>query len=253
MQRKLGEHCIHVLPQKNQKVYAIGDIHGCVHELEVLIIHLERREKLSSGDIVVFLGDYIDRGFESKQVIDLLISFKKRFPKTIFLKGNHEDMFLSFLGLTEGTSKEIYLDNGGIETILSYGIRNYDNQRLIIENIPQSHLDFFTNLNLAADVGCALAVHGGLRPGISVSEQREQDLLWIREEFLVGKHTFGQLVIFGHTPFKEIYTDLPYKLGIDTALVFGNKLSCVELMNGKVIQIRRGESSVLESKLDKFI
>ena len=105
-----------VTEASGERVFVIGDLHGCVKEPEILLRHLESSEGLKESDLVIFLGDYIDRGPDSKGVIDLMLDFRTRFPKTRFLKGNHEDMLLHYLG-RRGRHGEVYLENGGSMTL----------------------------------------------------------------------------------------------------------------------------------------
>lgn len=233
---------------KGQRIYVVGDIHGCPAEPEVLLKHLEGAEGVSSEDIVIFLGDYIDRGPDSKAVIDLMLDFQEKFPKTRFLKGNHEDMMLDFLGFG-GNLGQAFLYNGGIETIQSYGISVFAPPTEMVSALPAKHFKFFRELEAAIEVAEFICVHAGLNPQLSLDEQTDNDVYWIRDEFLNTTHEFGRTVIFGHTPHQELFMHMPYKLGLDTGLVFGNKLSCVELTAGKVFQVRKDSKEVEVSKL----
>lgn len=231
-----------------QRLFVVGDIHGCPDEPEVLLRHLEQVEGLSPSDLVIFLGDYIDRGPNSKSVIDLMLDFQDRFPKTRFLKGNHEDMMLDFLGFG-GNLGQAFLYNGGIETIQSYGISVFAPPTEMVSALPPKHFKFFRDLESAIEVSEFICVHAGLNPTVSIEDQTDNDVFWIRDEFLNSAHEFGKTVVFGHTPHQELFVHLPYKLGLDTGLVFGNKLSCVELTSGKVYQVRRDQKQVEVSKL----
>jgi serine/threonine protein phosphatase 1 len=234
---------------EGERIFVIGDIHGCVDEPAAMLTFLQRDEKLTSGDAVVFLGDYIDRGSASRQVIDLVLNFKAKFPNTYFMKGNHEDMLMDFLGF-EGRLGQAFLYNGGLETIQSYGISVFAAAHEMRAAFPKSHLDFFEKLLSVLSVDKYLCVHAGLNPLRDLDSQNDGDVLWIRDEFIANVHSFNQTVIFGHTPYKEVLLHLPYKIGIDTGLVFGNKLSCLELKSGKLLQVARGGSSVVRSRVD---
>jgi len=235
---------------KGDRNYIVGDIHGCVGELEVLLNHLEDKEKLTKNDMVLFIGDYVDRGKDSKSVIDLLLFFQKMFPKTVFLKGNHEDMFIDFLELGSGQLGESYLYNGGVETIQSYGLSVFDPPKSIESAIPEEHKKFLLDLESIAVVGNFICVHGGLNPVRKLEEQIDSEIFWIREQFIAYEHRFKKTVLFGHTPYQEIMINLPYKIGLDTGLVFGNKLSCLEITEGKLFQIYRGDTNVQISACD---
>ena len=218
------------------RLFAIGDIHGCPAETEILLTWLERNEGLNQDDTIIFIGDYIDRGTASKAVIEYLLEFKKKFPQTIFLKGNHEDMLLSFLGF-EGTNGDAYIKNGGDTTLDSYGLPPNSAPEDVFARIPKSHIDFISNLDSVVRTKNHIFVHAGLNPRKPFSRQSLDDIYWIREGFIDEVHSFGKIIIFGHTPHAELLYDVPYKIGIDTGLVYGNKLSCIELTHNVLYQI----------------
>ena len=198
-------------------IYAIGDIHGCLDPLRRLMDQIH----LSETDEVVFMGDYVDRGPDSKGVIDYLLTLQGRYT---FLMGNHEQMFLDFL---QGKERFLFLYNGGEATLESYGG---------IGNIPASHLAFLNRLVLYYETDDYLFVHGGIRPGIPIQDQEPKDLLWIREEFYAYPGRYAKTVVFGHTPLREVLMEED-RIGIDTACVYGNKLTCLTLPSRQVIQV----------------
>ncbi len=225
------------------RLYAIGDIHGCLDEVTCLLQHLEKSEGLTADDIVLFIGDYIDRGADSKGVIDLLIAFRTKYPKTIFLKGNHEDMLLSYLG-QPGQMGDVWLANGGGETIASYGLAKDAFPADLATVMPRSHHQFFQSLERYAVSEKHVFVHAGLDPLRALHTQVDDDLFWIRDVFIQNIHYFDRLVFFGHTPFEDIVYNKPYKVGIDTGCVFGNKLSCVEVIGEKTFQVPKNGREV---------
>ncbi len=227
-----------------KRIYAIGDLHGCVDETQVMLQHLEKEEGLTDDDVVIFVGDYIDRGPSSRGVVDVMIDFKRRFPKTRFLKGNHEDMLLDFLGFG-GRMGEAFLYNGGLETIQSYGISVFAAPDQMVKAFPQDHFNFFNTLESMIKVDKFLCVHAGLNPLRAVTSQNDSDIFWIRDDFIHNPHSYELTVVFGHTPHQELLLDLPYKVGIDTGLVFGNKLTCIELKGSKVFQVARNSKDVM--------
>lgn len=229
------------------RLFAIGDLHGCDAELQVLLTHLVEKEKLTAEDQVVFVGDFIDRGPSSKGVIDLLLTFRQSFPATVFLRGNHEDMLLDYLGMG-GTMGKAYMFNGGIQFLSSYGISSLSDAVEIVDSLPAEHIAFLTSLERAYMVGDFIFAHAGLNPNRSLEEQLDQDLFWIRQEFIHHPHNFQKTVIFGHTPYQDVLFDLPYKIGIDTGLVFGNMLTAIELVGKRLLQIEKGETEVRESE-----
>jgi serine/threonine protein phosphatase 1 len=226
-----------------KRIYAIGDLHGCYPECERLCAFLQDSQKVTAEDQIIFIGDYIDRGAESKQVIDLMLMMKRELPKTIFLKGNHEDMLLSFLGY-EGTNGFAYIHNGGAPTLKSYGIDEIVDGEDVRKKLPPGHIEFFRTLDNYVVLKEYVFVHAGLHPLRDLDDQQYEDLFWIRDEFIHNLHHFDKTVVFGHTPFMELVFHLPYKIGIDTGLVYGNKLSCIELCEGVVHQIKRGAKEV---------
>ena len=174
------------------------------------------------NDTLVFVGDYIDRGPQSAEVVEYLVKLKKREPGIIFLKGNHEDMLLKYL---DGTDRFTYLLNGGQPTLDSYL-----NQpgRPDLHPIPSEHMEFFKSLRLFYETEDYIFVHAGLRPGVALGSQDSEDLLWIRDKFLYTDYNFGKPVIFGHTPLGKPLVE-SNKVGIDTGAVYGNTLTCVQL------------------------
>ena len=202
-----------------QKIFAVGDIHGCYDKLRALMDKLPIDMK---RDQLLFIGDYVDRGTSSIQVLDYLIDLQKRSSGIIFLKGNHEDMLQNYL---DGNDRFTYLLNSGQQTLDAY-LKN----RNASEDypVPEEHLEFLKALRLYHQTDEYIFVHAGLRDGIPLESQKEADLLWIRDEFIYSDYNFGKRVIFGHTPFKEPLVQVN-KIGIDTGAVYGNQLTCLQL------------------------
>lgn len=202
-----------------EKIFAVGDIHGCFEKLNALMDMLDiDYEK----DTLLFVGDYIDRGPRSKEVVDFMIDLDRRHNRTVFLKGNHEFLLERYL---EGAESQMFLANGGDATLESYN-RNAGGKKG--EPIPPDHLAFFNKLSHYYETNDYIFVHGGLKPQVPLAKQQEWDMLWIRDEFIYSDYDFGKQVVFGHTPFREPLI-LDNKIGIDTGAVYGNKLTCVEL------------------------
>ncbi len=232
-----------------KRVFVIGDLHGCSEEPATLLKHIETKEGLGDDDVLLFLGDYIDRGADSKGVIDLMLDYKRRFPKTRFLKGNHEDMMLDFLGFG-GKLGQAFLYNGGIETLQSYGISVFSPPEQMVHALPPDHFRFLNELESIIKVGNFICVHAGLNPLRDLQAQNDGDVFWIRDDFINNIHSFQHTIVFGHTPHKEILMHLPYKVGLDTGLVFGNKLTCLELFEGRVFQIQKAKTEVIVGRID---
>jgi serine/threonine protein phosphatase 1 len=202
-----------------KRIYAIGDIHGCYDKLCRL---MDRIDICWSEDTLILLGDYIDRGPRSYEVLEYLVDLQKAHANVIFLKGNHEAMFLDFLS---GTGTLTYLYNGGQRTIDSYYRHNSSTEHLVV---PKEHLDFLDSLVLCHQTEDYFFAHAGVLSGIPLNEQVEKDLLWIREPFISEAKDYGKTVVFGHTVFPEPLVQ-PGKVGIDTGAVYGNRLTCVRL------------------------
>ena len=198
--------------------YVIGDIHGCLRPLQRLLDKITPQP----GDEVIFIGDYIDRGPQSREVVEHLLGLSYR---CVFLLGNHEKMLLDYL---DGKDEGLFLANGGLETIKSYGGH--------VANIPPAHLRFFRDLRLMYETEYYLFVHAGIRPLVSLENQTVDDLVWIRQEFFQFIGRFSKLVVFGHTPLRQVLM-APDRIGIDTGCVYGGKLTCVKLPEREIIQV----------------
>ena len=211
------------------RLLAIGDIHGCNRKLKQL---LDRIKVDPHADILVFIGDYIDRGPEVRGVIDTLRDLKEACRNVICLRGNHEDMFLNYY--LEGRDEELFLYNSGMSTLYSYGISIAEARKGT--GFPESHLRFLTSLPLSYETDEYFFVHAGLRPGLPRSAQSPDDLLWIRREFIDSEYDFGKTVVFGHTSLYEPLIE-KNKIGIDTGTVYGGCLTCIELPSRKIYQV----------------
>ena len=230
-------------------VYAIGDIHGCTAELDTLLEKIDADcesanlaeavfadgEKTPPGKAkIVFLGDYVDRGPDSKGVIDRLIALKAARPNSVFLKGNHEASMLHFMKDPEDMMH--WLDWGGAETLQSYGVGDIDQKEPrdiaaeLMKALPEDHLGFLNSLSLTHQEGDYLFVHAGLRPGIALAEQREEDLLWIRGRFhkTAPKDRPEFVVVHGHHPIKKPQ-DEGWRIAVDTGACWTGMLTAVAL------------------------
>jgi len=212
------------------KIFAIGDIHGCFDKLQRLIedLPIDRQQ-----DTLIFIGDYIDRGSSGKEVVEYVIGLKSKFNNVVCLTGNHEQMFLNYIA---GTDEVMYLYNGGKATLLSYDISPCASPLERKAAIPLSHLLFFKSLLPYYETENYIFVHAGLMPGLSLHEQTIHNLLWVRHEFIYSDYDFGKMVIFGHTPFHSPLIE-SNKIGIDTGAFSGGKLTCVELPAVKIHQV----------------
>ena len=181
-------------------------------------------------------------------MVQLLLDVRRHGPKTVFLKGNHEDMCLGYLG-RRGNWGEAWRMNGGGSTLRSYGIPTELAGAPAAERFPAEHLAFFESLLPWHVADRFLLVHAGIRPFRPLEEQDAEDLVWIREEFIASPHALPYTVVFGHTPQRQVLVDLPYKIGIDTGCVYGGRLTAIELTEGVLHQVPYGERQVQRSAL----
>lgn len=212
------------------KIFAIGDIHGCFDKLQRLILEIKADPV---NDTLVFIGDYIDRADGGRDVVDYILKLKKTFQNVICLRGNHESMLLRFL---DGVEDDIYLANGGFATLKAYGISRSDTPKVRKKKIPPDHLKFFKSLLPYYETDQFIFVHAGLIPGRELNEQSLYDMQWIRQTFIDSDDDFGKRVVFGHTHFSEPLVE-DNKIGIDTGAVYGGSLTCVELPALKFYQV----------------
>ena len=211
-----------------EKIFAIGDIHGCLHKLKSIMVNIDID---AQNDTLVFIGDYIDRGPDPRGVVNFVLGLRESINHVIFLKGNHEQMFLNYL--RDDKHKRFFLANGGGRTLSSYGfVETAEGAKV---NVPENHMQFFKSLLPYYETDDYIFVHAGLRPDIPLEEQDVDDLIWIRYEFIRSSHDFGKTVVFGHTPLSRPLIE-SNKIGIDTGAVFGGSLTCVELPEVRIYQ-----------------
>jgi serine/threonine protein phosphatase 1 len=211
-------------------IFVIGDIHGCSMALAKLLNKIKPLEK---GDKVIFIGDYIDRGPDSKGVIDIVLQLRAEHSRVITLMGNHEWMLLNVL---RGKGEKEFLSIGGDATLKSYGIPTGSIKNLAAL-IPRSHLDFFFELLPYWQDESYIYVHAGLQPGVHLTQQSPDWLFWARDAFINSTYDFGKKVIYGHTPFEKPRID-SNKIGIDTGAVYGNELTCLVLPEMKLLTVK---------------
>jgi Calcineurin-like phosphoesterase len=224
-----------------RRIYAVGDIHGRADLLAKLLARIDQdlRARPAPGAIQVLLGDYIDRGSGSRQVIDMLIA-RRRHHNLMLLMGNHEEFALQFLRDPRLLSE--WKSIGGLNTVLSYGITPPSGQdaqserdlaAAFLEGLPETHRRFMQGLALSFSCGDFFFVHAGVRPGIPLRAQNQHDLLWIREEFLLHEENFGKIVVHGHTPTQE--PDIrSNRINIDTGAYATGRLTCLVLEDDRM-------------------
>ena len=221
-----------------RRVYAVGDIHGRRDLLEALHDRIleDAADHAGSRFVVVYLGDYVDRGMQSREVVDLLLDEPLQGFETIHLKGNHEAFLLGFL--EEPADGAGWLFNGGLQTLASYGLKPSATatagdglpklQAELLAALPERHLDFYAALKMWHVEGDYAFVHAGIRPGTPLESQTEQDLLWIRESFLDSRADHGKVVVHGHTITWEPEVRVN-RIGIDTGAFASGVLTCLVL------------------------
>jgi serine/threonine protein phosphatase 1 len=219
----------------SERIYAIGDIHGRLDLLERVIAAI-RRDVSDHGpaSLTITVGDYIDRGSQSRGVLDRLI--ENPFPTLyVALKGNHEAMLETFIADPE--SGPFWARQGGQETLQSYGVRLgalprsadfAEAARDFRAALPASHFEFLRSLKTSFTRGCYFFCHAGVRPGVPLDRQSEHDLLWIRDAFLMSREDFGKIVVHGHTPVAEPEVRAN-RVGIDTGAFASGRLTCIML------------------------
>lgn len=226
---------------EGMRIYAIGDIHGRADLLAPMLSQIEIDIALHpiSWPVVVFLGDYIDRGPSSKTVLDLLSSHDLTF-ETVFLKGNHEAFLLKFLDNSEVLDD--WRQCGGLETLISFGIKPPINPapheraqlaRSLSSALTATHRQFLEALKPTFICGDFLFVHAGLRPLTPIEDQEEDDLLWIRDDFLLWDKEFEKIVVHGHTPVRE--PDIrANRINIDTGAFATGRLTCLTIEGAEI-------------------
>jgi len=203
----------------NGKTFIVGDVHGCLDMLQRLMDQISWRPEV---DRLIFLGDFIDRGSDSRGVVEYVLEISKRSEHVECLMGNHEKILLDFL---DGRDMNTFFVNGGLATLNSYRGETPKYGGFLI---PDEHLSFFRSLKLLIELDDFYIVHAGFRPGVPIEKQTTEDLLWIRDSFIFSNYYFGKRVIFGHTPFAQPLV-MENKIGLDTGAVYGNRLTCLEL------------------------
>ena len=215
--------------------FAIGDIHGCLDKLKSLMTQIGP----CAEDTLIFLGDYIDRGPDSKGVVDYLINLPKRTgAECIYLKGNHEHMMLDYF---EGKN-EYWLTNGAYQTLLSYlkspdpesseTYTEFGDAEMLAAINEAGHMEFFKNLKLFHEDEEYIYVHAGFERGTPYDQQDADTVLWVRYNFINKPTDLDKKVIFGHTP-EDSFTPIMRvdKIGIDTGACFGGPLTAINLPN----------------------
>ncbi|OHT21926.1 metallophosphoesterase family protein [Edaphosphingomonas haloaromaticamans] len=233
-------------------VYAIGDVHGCYDQLCGLLGRvMEDIAGRGAGrrPILIFCGDYIDRGPQSAEVLDALCWLDRRAGFELhLLKGNHEQALLDFLEMPE--DGEGWLEFGGVATLASYGVAPpaadlgpQDFRRArdeLLDRMPAGHLRLLQRLELIVSLGDYAFVHAGIRPGVALDRQDEDDLLWIRRDFLDAAGPHEKIIVHGHS-WADARPDIgPHRIGIDTGAYQTGVLTALRLEDGGMQAIQFG-------------
>lgn len=208
------------------RLYAVGDVHGCADQLDAIhariaadAAHAREPERL-----IVYLGDYVDRGPDSRGVIERVLA-PPIAGRAVHLCGNHEAMMLEVLNRPDDEAAlALWLRNGGVATLTSYGLSGEDPPATWAARLPPAHLALLGGLARSHRAGGYLFVHAGIRPGVPLDAQEVDDLLWIREPFLCSTADHGAVVVHGHTP-ERAPVIRPNRIGLDTGAVYGGKLT----------------------------
>ncbi len=219
-------------------IYAIGDIHGRLDLLSELHerILADADGRHAAHRLLIYLGDYVSRGPESCAVVERVRSWKPGGFRCVTLRGNHEELLLRYLDGDLSAGRH-WFDFGGLETLAAYGVRNHggyndtdleDLRCRFGEALPEAHRDFFRRLQVSHRVGRYFFVHGGIRPGIALEDQRAQDCIWIRGEFLSSEAEHGAIVVHGHS-ISEAPELRNNRIGIDTGAYRSGVLTCLVL------------------------
>jgi len=216
---------------EHQIVYVTGDIHGRADLLDDVFLRIDNDVAANSQarTLEVFLGDYVDRGPDSRGVIDRLIH-RSTTHEVVALKGNHEAAFLDVLN--KKLSISLWKQYGGGATLMSYGVTtsmdDSEAWHTLANCIPSDHWNFLSRLPTQFTYADYLFVHAGLRPGVPLSQQQDHDLMWIRDEFLQHKGDFGRIVVHGHTSVAEPQFH-PNRINIDTGAYYSERLTCMKI------------------------
>ncbi|MCC0028759.1 MAG: serine/threonine protein phosphatase [Brucellaceae bacterium] len=226
-----GVHFLDACGPDGTRLYAIGDVHGCIDQLDGMfgLIDAEIARDGVEDWRIILLGDYCDRGPDVRGVLDLIVSRQAADPRVIALAGNHDDGFLQFLDEPRGES--LFFRYGGMATARSYGV-TLDEHDLrtsrdrLLAAVPEHHLGFLRTLLLSAEFGDFFFCHAGIRPEVPLREQRREDLTWIRDTFLGWPKLHPRVIVHGHTPAAaaEIMAN---RVNVDTGAVYGGTLTAL--------------------------
>ena len=219
---------------EGMRLYAIGDVHGRADLLAIM--HGQIAQEIARDGVanwrIVHLGDYVDRGPQSRQVLELLVAACGRDARNIALMGNHDEGFLDFLA--DPMNARLFIDYGGFDTAASYGVvlrtespdALYKSHAELMAAMPQAHLIFVRDLKRSVAFGDFYFCHAGVRPGVPLGDQNPHDLIWIRREFLNHDGLFEKVVVHGHTP-HDAPQVLANRVNVDTMAFSSGRLTAL--------------------------
>ena len=220
-----------------ERVYAVGDVHGCLEQLDRLLALIEADDTArgQAETTLIFIGDLVDRGPASAQVIERLLLLSKRRANLRFLAGNHEEIFQRALD-GEDKALRLFCRIGGRETALSYGLTADDYDRMdyselaaaLQRHVPAEHRVFLERMEDSIVVGDYMFVHAGVHPGTDLEQQNISDLRWIRSPFLDHGRPLAKMVVHGHTIAEDLDVH-PHRIGIDTGAYATGRLTALGL------------------------
>jgi serine/threonine protein phosphatase 1 len=235
----------------------VGDVHGRLDALDALVGAIRRDARTAAHAVLVMLGDYVDRGPASRQVIERLVELgRDPHLQTRFVRGNHDDTMLNFLA--DPAVGPSWCGFGGVETLRSYGVTApperddaqgwADVSAAFRAAIPDAHVRFLQALEPWVEYGDYFFTHAGVRPGVALAEQDPNDLMWIRETFLRSSAVFSKTIVHGHTPEPDAFIS-DRRIGVDTGAFATGRLTAVALEGAgrRLIQVRvRGADIFVE-------
>jgi serine/threonine protein phosphatase 1 len=230
-----GVHFLDAKAPEGLRLYAIGDVHGCRDLLVDMHARIDSQLEHDRPQDwrIVHVGDYCDRGPDTKGVLDFLVARMAADPRVICLRGNHDEGFLSFLKAQSGAG--IFINNGGETTAASYGVKADFSQGVIertrnelVDAMPKAHADFLAALPYSATFGDFFFCHAGIRPGVPLDRQDPEDLTWIREKFLNYPLLHPKVIVHGHTPADRVEI-MGNRVNVDTRAFASGTLSTLRV------------------------
>ncbi|RWE73463.1 metallophosphoesterase [Mesorhizobium sp.] len=239
-----GIHYLDARGPDGVRLYAIGDVHGRLDLLTAMHRRIESELVYAHASDwrIIHLGDYVDRGPDSRSVIDFLIEARKRDPRNIMLAGNHDIGMLEFLAHAEPDG--LFMNYGGVQTAQSYGVDLVRDAHwygkagavarghaALVKAVPRSHVDFLQSLTFSASFGDFFFCHAGIRPSVPLDHQNQQDLIWIRDAFHDHPGLFSKVIVHGHTPVPEAEVKAN-RVNVDTLAWKSGTLSALAVNGG---------------------